>query len=286
VLSPEVSPPYQDVFQEIAQGITQSVGARSLCAMLLHNPADPARLQDFIHAQSPEVVVTLGRLATQAYEASGASVPQLIGALDVSPQTRPAASGVSLAVDPDGLFERLLALAPTVRRVWVVYDPRRDAWVMARARRAAAARGLTLHAETAATLLEAAPKYGEYVRTARRGLNALWLTSNRALTGDPNLLSYLIEQAWLRRVIVFSESLDDAQAGMLFAPYPDSEALGRRLGALALRLAAEPHQPLGIELLQDIKVAVNARVARHLGLSQSQEDLSRFDRVLDAGGLE
>jgi hypothetical protein len=54
------------------------------------------------------VVVTLGRVATQSYEASGARVPQFIGALDVSPQTRPGASGVSLAVDPDRLFGQLL----------------------------------------------------------------------------------------------------------------------------------------------------------------------------------
>jgi putative ABC transport system substrate-binding protein len=286
VLYPEVSAPYQDVFEEIAQGIAQSVGAHSLCSLAVNNPAHPARIQDFVRTQSPGAVLTLGRVATQAYEASGASVPQLIGALDVSPQTRSGASGVSLAVDPDGLFDRLLALAPTVKRVWVVYDPQRDAWVMERARRAAAARGLQLHAEAAATLLEAAPKYGEYVRHARSGLDAIWLTSNRALTGDPNLRSYLIEQAWLRRVIVFSESLDDAQAGMLFAPYPDTQALGRRLGTLALRLAAEPNKPLGIELLQDIKIAVNARVARHLGLLQRQQDLSRFDRVLDAGRVE
>jgi putative ABC transport system substrate-binding protein len=283
VLSPEVSPPYQEVFKEIADGIAQRVGADALCSMVLNNPADPARLQDFIHARSPQSVVTLGRVPTQAYEASGAGSPQLIGALDISPRTRRAASGVSLAVDPDRLFEWLRRVAPTVKRVWVVYDPRREAWVMERTRRAAAARGLELHAGTASTLLEAAPQYGEYVRRARRGLDALWLTSNRALTGDPNLLSYLIEQAWLRQVIVFSERLEDAQAGVLFASYPDTKALGRRLGALALRLAAEPSEPLGIEPLQDIKVAVNARVARHLGLIQGQEDLRRFDRVLERG---
>jgi ABC-type uncharacterized transport system substrate-binding protein len=134
--------------------------------------------------------------------------------------------------------------------------------------------------------VDAAPQYGEYVRNARSGLDALWLTSNTALTGDPSLLSYLIEQAWLRRVVVFSETLDHAQAGVLFAPYPDTQALGKRLGTLALQLAEEPGKPLGIEMLRDIKVAVNARIARHLGLLQGQEDLSRFDRVLDAGGIE
>jgi putative ABC transport system substrate-binding protein len=255
--------------------------------MTVDNPADPARLRDFVDTQSPRVVVTLGRVATQAYEASGASVPQLIGALDVSPQTRPGASGVSLAVDPDLLFERLLAMAPTVKRVWVVYDPRRDAWVMERARRAAAAHGLELRAETASTLVEAAPKYGEYVRNARSGLDALWLTSNTALTHDPSLLSYLIEQAWLRRVILFSDTLEHAQAGMLFAPYPDTSALGQRLGEMALRLADAPDKPLGIEMLRDIKIALNARIARHLGLLRGPRDLDRFDLVLDAtGGIE
>jgi putative ABC transport system substrate-binding protein len=287
VLYPDVPAPYRKVFKEIADGIAQSVDARPLCAMTLTNPADPARIRDFVNTQSPQVVVTLGRIATQAYEASGSVVPQLIGALDISLQTRPGASGMSLAVDPDLLFEQLLAIAPRVKRVLVVYDPRRDTWVMERARRAAAARGLELHMEAVSTLVEAAPKYGEYVRNARSGLDALWLTSNTALTRDPSLRSYLIEQAWLRRVILFSDTLEHAQAGMLFAPYPDARALGKRLGEMALRLADAPDKPLGIEMLRDIKIALNARIARHLGLLHGQKDLERFDLVLDAtGGIE
>ncbi|MGH8523801.1 MAG: hypothetical protein ACREXY_06170 [Gammaproteobacteria bacterium] len=37
----------------------------------------------------------------------------------------------------------------------------------------------------------------------------------------------------------------------------------------------------------DFKIAVNARIARHLGIFGGHEDLSRFDLVLDpTGGIE
>ena len=81
--------------------------------------------------------------------------------------------------------------------------------------------------------------------------------------------------------------LDHAQAGALFAAYPDSRALGRRLGEMALKLAEHPGKPLSITPLRELKFALNVRVARHLGLVHGEDALDRFDRVLDVTrGLE
>lgn len=287
VLYPEEIAPYREVFQEILAGIAERLGDKSLCADVLASDADPTGLTHWLRENAPDLVVTLGRRATRAYESSGARLPYLIGALDISPQTRPDASGLSVLPDPEQVFARLIAIAPGVKRVRVVYDPKRDGWLIDQARAAAAAQGLTLEAAPASGLEEAAPKYGEFVRTARSGVDAVWLTSNTALSGDRSLLAYLIEQAWLRRVIVFSNTLAHAEAGVLFAVYPDAHALGERLAEMALARARGTDKRPRIELARALKTALNARIARHLGLLKGAEPLDRFDLVVDnTGGIE
>ncbi|MGH8589590.1 MAG: hypothetical protein ACREXX_09740 [Gammaproteobacteria bacterium] len=49
---------------------------------------------------------------------------------------------MSLTVDPEVLFQRFQRIVPTVKRVFVVYDPRRDSWIIERAKAAAASLGL------------------------------------------------------------------------------------------------------------------------------------------------
>jgi hypothetical protein len=158
--------------------------------------------------------------------------------------------------------------------------PRRDAWVW-NARAGRQRRRLELHAETVSRPWWRPAQIRESVRNARSGLDALWLTSNTALTGDPSLLSYLIEQAWLRRVVVFSETLDHAQAGVLFAPYPDTEAPWENIrdpGAAARR---EPARRSASSCC-GTSSSRRQRPCQALGLLRGQEDLRRFDRVLDA----
>jgi putative ABC transport system substrate-binding protein len=284
VLYPDVPPPYDTVFSDILKGLETAAIHRALCTRALEEAPNPSALALWVKREQPKVVVSLGRLAMQTFEATQTAIPQIIGAVDISPGTRPTATGISLAVDPEIVFTKLHAMAPTVRRVLVVYDPTHDAWVIERARQVAAQLGLEVQAEPASTLVEAAPKYARYARTATPETDAIWLTSNTALIDDPDLLAYLIEQAWARRIVTFSGTLQHVQSGVLFGTFADTQALGRRLAALAAQRIEHPNERLGIELLRDIRTAVNVRVARHLGLFKGHEDLRAFDRVIDASG--
>lgn len=281
VIYPDTAPPARFVFLDILRGVESRLSPRRLCPFALPEPAEKSSLKQFLDASKPRVVVTLGRAATEAFERIEPSRPYVIGALDLSPQTRPSASGVSLSVDPQVVFERLKRIAPAVKRIFVVYDPSRDEWVITRAREVAASLGLELHAEAASDIVGSAPIYGRLIRSANSATDALWLTANSSLIGDVNLVGYLVEQSWLRRVIVFSNILEHARAGVLFSTYPDTEALGRRLGELAEEMERDPRKVPGIEPLHDIRLALNARVARHLGLLAGLE-LRQFDMVFGA----
>jgi len=109
--------------------------------------------------------------------------------------SRASHSAVGLRCELNGrsrsLFQRLQRIVPTVKRVFVVYDPRRDSWIIERAKAAAASLGLELRVETASNIIESAPIYGRWVRSAKSATDAIWLTSNSSLAGDMNLVGYL-----------------------------------------------------------------------------------------------
>ncbi|MGH8655533.1 MAG: hypothetical protein ACREYE_26680 [Gammaproteobacteria bacterium] len=83
-------------------------------------------------------MITLGRLATRVFEASGSRIPSVVGALDISPETRPDACGISLAVDPGAMYDRLKRMAPGVKRVFFAYEPGHDGWLLEHAKKEAA----------------------------------------------------------------------------------------------------------------------------------------------------
>jgi putative ABC transport system substrate-binding protein len=236
VLYPKVEEPYARVTNEILKGIWERLSVPKPCTIELSEQADKHVVQSWLSSRAPSVVITLGRLATQLFETSGSRLPYVIGALDISPDTRPHASGISLAVDPGVMFDQLRNMAPMVKRVFLVYEPGHDHWLLERAKKDTSAYGLELHAEPAANVMQGAERYGHLVQIAEPHTDAIWLTLNNVIIDDHSLVPYLIEQAWYRKVIIVSNKLEHARWGVLFATYPNNRALGQRLAETALTL--------------------------------------------------
>ncbi len=266
VLYPDVGEPYARITHEILNGIAERLNAPKPCTLALPEQANKRAVQGWLSHHSPNVVITLGRLANRVFEASGSRIPSVVGALDISPETRPDASGISLAVDPGVMFDRLKRMAPGVKRVFFAYEPGHDGWLLEHAKKEAAARGLELRAEPADGVLQGAERYGHFAQIAQPHSDAIWLTLNNAIIDDSSLVPYLIEKAWYRKLIIVSNKLQHAQWGVSFATYPNNRALGHRLAEMALRLTGHPEESLGVAPLRDIKIAPNTRIMNHLGL--------------------
>ncbi|MFO1351548.1 MAG: hypothetical protein U1F68_13125 [Gammaproteobacteria bacterium] len=280
VLYPEASEPYRTVFNEMLEGIEQRLGAARVRRYALPERWDQDTLNRWLADSAAGAVITLGRVATQAYEHTALPWPQVIGALDASPQTRPRAAGISLAVDPELLFATLQRLAPAIRRVYVVYNPSRDRWIVDRARAATARHRLTLLAREAASLRDAANQFLALLRAAKPSEDAIWLLFDDQVVDTGTILPVIIEQSWQQRLLVFSNNLAHAKLGVLFALFPDNRALGEKLAEMAERLAADPAARPGIEPLRTIKRALNLRVADHLDLALDRALERQFDLLL------
>ncbi len=280
ILYPETRAPYRQIFADILSGIEQGLTEVTVRTYPLPESPDVAAVRRWLAQLSPAVVITLGRIATESYAATGLKIPQVIGALNASPQTQPQVAGVSLAVDPALLFDTLQVLSPATQRIWVVFNPVHDRWLIELAQRAAAARHLTLRPLEATNLRAAVQQFLHILSTADSATDALWLVADAGVVDPEAVLPVLIEQSWHRRIALFSNSLQHAQRGVLFALYPDNIPLGRRLAELTLRILRTHDPTLDIEPLRAVKRVLNLKVAAHLELSITQGIERQFDLVL------
>lgn len=280
VLYSETTAPYRQLFAEILGGIEQGLPTETVRPYALPASPDVAIVRRWLDQQAPDTVVTLGRVATETYEKIDLKIPQVIGALDASPQTRPNVVGVSLDVDPALLFATLRQLAPEKQRVWVVFDPAYDRWLIDLAQTAAHESGLKLQPLEASDSYTAIRHFLRVFETADPATDVLWLMADAKLVDPEAVLPVLIEKSWQRRLILFSNSLQHVHRGVLFALYPDNNRLGRRLAELSLQVPRASNAKSGIEPLRAVKRAINLKMAAHLELNVSQDTERQFDLVL------
>lgn len=268
VVYPDIGEPYRSVFTSIIDGM-QSQARGRVTAFAVASGANPQDIASELRRRDIHAVVALGRSGLQVASTLDRSINVVVGGVLSVPDAAAKDFAVhSLAPDPDLLFAQLKTLMPKARRVIVVYDPRHNDWLIRMARAAAQARGIELQAYEAGDLKTAVRRYRDALAAADPRSDALWLPQDTTTVDEAVVVPLVLEQAWGRRMAVFSSSLNHVRRGVLFALYPDNLELGRDLASRALALppggaASAAH---GVTPLTEVKLALNLRTADHLGL--------------------
>jgi len=278
VVYPDIGQPYRAVFEKIIEGIEDKTGAR-VNSYAVGGNAEPAEVRALLRRQDARVVIALGRQGSRVV--AGLDRGVVIGGV-VSPPENDATglAGIALSPDPGLLFARLKTLMPGVKRVHLVYDPRHTGWLLRFARDAARVQGLELLAQEAADLRGAVRLYQELFASADSRRDAIWLAQDPTTAEEGSILPLVLQESWNRNLVVFSSNFSHVRRGALFSLYPDNVEMGRSLAALALaHLTSGDHAQRGMQPLRDVRMAINVRTARHLGMSFTSQQLRGFDLV-------
>jgi putative tryptophan/tyrosine transport system substrate-binding protein len=273
ILYPLVREPYAGIYRDTLAGIEQTYTGESRAL-----PVRPgAPLAPGLFAEDgPGVAVALGNGPARALAALRPSVPVITTATaDIPFKVR---HRLAYYPDPPLLLEQLRRFQPKLRRVKLVAAPEIGAYTE-RVREVLGAAGLGLDVCPAGDLKAAADCYRALLDQAAAN-EAIWILEGGRLL-EPALLSYILDAAWRRQLLVFSSNPAHAGRGALFALYPDNQAAGRQIGTLIEECLRQcGGDPSRESYLRQMKVVLNERTSRHLGLDIAPEARQGVDLVL------
>ncbi len=276
VIYPDIGEPYRGIFAKIIEGIEDKLGAR-VANHPVRADTDIGALKASLLSRNTRVVIALGRqgmkTATELHNGIGVVVG---GVLTVPENEASAQPVISLSPDPALLFARMKALMPATKRVFVVYDPAVNGWLMKLAREAARAQGMELVAHEAQDMRSAVRFYQEILSAADGHNDVLWLPQDSTTVEERSILPLVLQKSWNQNIAVFSSNASHVRRGILFSLYPDNMALGKSLAGLAQGiLTSGDYGRRGMMPLRDVQSTVNLRTANHLGLNP--DHLQGFD---------
>lgn len=273
ILYPMVREPYARIYRDTLTGIEQTYVGDSRAL-----PVQPG------HALAPgmfknggaAVAVALGNSAARALSELRPLVPVITTATaDIPFKGR---HRLAYYPDPPMLLDQLRRFQPGVERIKLVAAPEIGDYVD-RVREEMIVAGVGLDVCSAEGLKAAADCYRELISQAT-STDAIWLLQGGKLL-EPALLSYILDAAWRRHLPVFSSNPSHAGRGVLFALYPDNEAAGRQIGSLINECLHQcDAESSRVSYLREMKVVLNERTSRHLGLDITPEARQGVDLIL------
>ncbi len=279
VLYPNVAEPFRSAFVSMIQGIEERTRVQ-VRSYAVDARQDGVELNAQLKRNNTRVVIALGRQGISTASTLDRDMVVLVGgALLLSDSENTGANGISLTPDPALLFNRLRTLLPDVRRVIVIYDPKKTEWLLRLARDAARAQGLELVAHEARDLGQAAHLYSNAFAGADNRRDAVWLPHDTTTVEEGTLLPLILKESWNSGVPVFSSNILHAKKGALFAMTPNNVELGRALANSALGLMAGETRKKGVQPLRELHTAINLRTASHMGLNIGTQQQRTFDFI-------
>lgn len=276
VVFPKADAAYGRVFDEIIAGI-QTLPDVVTVPVQFMSDATTATILEVVEKERLDVLISLGQGTYQLTQPASNQLPVVHGGLMLKPNGH---NGVTLVGDPEKFLAQLKTLAPRVKRVYAVYGEDYSGWLMHKAEKVAPKYDIELKTYPAVDIRDAVIKYREVLERVRNGTDAIWLTLDDIIP-DRTILPPILEAAWERRLVVFSNNPSHTRRGALFALFPDNYGLGKSLGELAVKQAGKQVAPQVVPA-NSLRVSVNERTASHLGLNYSQNQWRAFDVIYPA----
>lgn len=285
VYYPEVRAPYQQIFEQIIEGVTSELPHKPSLYGLAKGDTPPQQ------GSASDVIIALGQRGLKA--AARGEQQVIVGAISRPPPSFPKPlHGYALTPAPAKILGKLKELAPHVTDVYAVYNPASSQWLVDDINRVCKSLNLRITLASAENLQTAAKLINLHLEQATQDKSAIWLLEGR-YSNDNSLMSQILEQAWEKNLAVFSANPSHIRRGLLFSMYPDNVKLGQALGLLAQKLQQQdlgnkeagqdvppPSSLINVLPLEHLHTGINIRTAEHLGLDIPR--YQEFDLVYPA----
>ncbi len=184
-------------------------------------------------------------------------------------------TGVLLEIPTDRQFKIMRTFLPTLRRIGMMYDPDKSAPKL----KEAESRAPTYEFQLRGFPVENEKEIPQQLRTLLSESEALWLIPDSTVLTDESI-RFILESALAKHVPVVGFSSEFTRLGALLTMSIDYGEVGREAGLLAKRIVnGEQRLPLKPVSVQRIRITVNQKTARYLGVTIPKELDSLIDET-------
>lgn len=231
-----------------------------------------------IRASDSSLVVAVGLKAALAAKLEIVDIPILyMMILDPMKYHLAAANmtGVLLDVPTDRQLKIMRAFLPTMRKIGTLYDPAKTATKLKEAESRASSHEFQLRGFPVGNEKEVP----QQLRSLLSESEALWLIPDSTVLTDESI-RFILQSAVARQVPVVGFSSEFTRLGALLSMSIDYGEVGREAGLLAKRiLNGEQRLPFNPVSVQRIRITVNQKTARYMGIAIPKELESLIDET-------
>jgi len=280
VVFPDIKEPYRSIFEQIIEGVEEKVG-KQVDSYPVGADTSIEELKDSLQHQNTKALIALGRQGLATATALNNNFIVVVGGILTVPDSELQHPVINLTPDPELLFARMKLLQSSVKRVFVVFNPDNNSWLMRYAQDAARVLGLKLVMYEAKDLRTAVAHYQKFFDEANGLHDALWLPQDNTTVEGSTVLPLVLRESWDKGIPVFSSNASHVRRGILYSLFPDNVALGRSLASLVQDCLSSVGdcKDNGMSPLRDVKSVINRRTAKHLRIKSN--GLNSFDTKLN-----
>lgn len=184
-------------------------------------------------------------------------------------------TGVLLDIPMDRQFKVLRAFLPTLRRIAMLYDPDKTAPKL----KEAESRASPYEFQLRGFPVEHEKEVPQQLRSLLSESEALWLVPDSTVLTDESI-RFILESALAKHIPVVGFSSEFTRLGALLSLSIDYGEVGRETGLLAKRILSGDQQlPLKPVSVKRIRITVNQKTARYLGITIPKELESMIDET-------
>jgi putative ABC transport system substrate-binding protein len=184
-------------------------------------------------------------------------------------------TGVLLEIPADRQLKIMRMFLPALRRIGIMYDPDKTAPKL----KAAESRASIYEFQLRGFPVDNEKDIPQQLRVLLSESEALWLVPDSTVLTDESI-RFILESALAKHVPVIGFSSEFTRLGALLSMSVDYSEVGREAGLLAKRiLDGEKSLPLKPVVVQRVRITVNLKTARYLGISIPKDFVSLIDET-------
>lgn len=278
VFQPDLRAPYDQVFRSIVSGIKEQADFK-VSIKKISTDYNQAKLSAWLNKKKVKAIVAFGSRGLEAAQATANGRPVLAAASLLSSDLLESgnAGGISLAADPELMMAELKRLSPSVKKIYAVYSPKHNDWLMQYASKIAEDYGIELKLIQATDLRQAAIQYKSVLNELESERDALWLPLDPITVENRTILPLILRVTWDKNLTVISSNAPHAKRGTLFSTFPKNMEMGQSIAETVNEWLHTGEPKFAVKPLTDLGFAINIRTASHLGIKLNKESLERYD---------